>query len=150
VSGRETRNILQVLNERVDVRHVTRETFGVYYGGLNSQQKIAAGVSIISGTATTLAAALEGTERVKVTRSEVSEGGLTFVYSTLTAPVEGLRDGLLVKWVVSRSFGSLKLVDVEVGGRSAILVQSDHIDQLFEISQGNLLAVLAGMSEFEQ
>lgn len=146
----EAQGMLRVLNDRVDVDYVTEQAFTVHYDDLTTQQKAAAATSILAGSATMLAAALDGSERVEITGSEPTQDGVTVVNSILTAPVDGLRDGLPVRWTVSRDFGLLKLLDIEVDGRSAVLVQSVHVNQLFEISQGNLNAVLAGMSEFEQ
>lgn len=146
----EAQEMLRVLTDRVDAGYVTEQAFTGHYDDLTTQQKTAASSSILAGTATMLAAVLEGSERVEITGSEPTKDGVTIVTSILTAPVEGLSDGLPVRWTVSRDFGLLKLLDIDVDGRSAVLVQSVHIDQLFEISQGNLDAVLAGMSEFEQ
>lgn len=150
-SGRsEVQRMLRLLQQNVDADHVAEQSFGAHFEGLSSQQKSAAATSILSGSATMLAAALEGTERVEIQGSESMGGDTSIVETILSAPVDGLRDGILVTWTVDRDFGLLKLLDINVGGRSAVLVQSEHIDQLFAISQGNLDAVLAGMSEFGQ
>ncbi|KPN62906.1 MlaC protein [Aliiroseovarius crassostreae] len=149
-SSSETSALADLLRERMDIDAVTEAVFGAHYEAMSSQQVNAAEESLISSTAVVLGAALEGTETIEVTGSESIGDGEVSVSSVLKAPVDGLRDGIDVTWTVVRDLGISKISDVNVAGRSAIEVQAYHVNQLFEISQGNLQAVLAGMGEFEK
>lgn len=148
-SSAETSALMAILRERMDIEDVTRSVFGDRYDDLSSSDLQSAEESLLSSTAVVLGAALEGTEAVEVTGSGSEANGVVEVTSILTAPVDGLRDGIDVTWAVKRDFGILKILDVNVAGRSAVEVQGYHVNQLFEISQGNLQAVLAGMGEFQ-
>lgn len=146
----EASALANIIRERMDIDAVTEAVFGAHYEEMSNQEIDSAENSLISSTAVVLGAALEGNETIEITGSESRENGEVLVFSVLKAPVDGLRDGIDVTWTLVRDLGISKISDVNVAGRSAIEVQAYHVNQLFEISQNNIQAVLAGMGEFEK
>lgn len=144
-SSQEAQAFLAVINQKMDGKFVAESAFGDRWSELSWSQQGQAQEALMRGSAIMFATALDGSEKMSIDGSERRNGGVV-VRTTLTAPVDGLREGIPVDWLVSNPNGVLRIRNIFVAGRSGVDAQKLLVQQLFEISNGRVEPVLQALS----